>query len=125
MKIKKEDIPVTMQSDVSIMRALPGYGGMTIGYSELPAGTDMTPLLQGLENNSCHCPHWGYMIEGAIRMKYDDGTEEVITSGDVFYLPPGHTAIVEEDMKFFDFSPEKELNEVMEHIGKKMAEMNA
>ena len=106
------------------MRAIPGYGGMTVGYSEMPAGTDMTPLLQGLENDSCHCPHWGYMIEGAIRMKYDDGTEEVINTGDVFYLQPGHTAIVEKDMKFLDFSPEKEINEVMEHIGKKMAEMS-
>ena len=124
MKIKKEDIPVTTQSENSIMRALPGYGGMTVAFSEMPAGTDITPLLQGLENNSCHCPHWGYMVEGAIRMKYDDGTDEVITTGDVFYLPPGHTAIVEEDMKFLDFSPEKEFNEVMEHIGKKMAELN-
>ncbi len=124
MKIKKEDIPVTMQTEDSIMRALPGYGGMTVAFSEMPAGTDITPLLQGLENNSCHCPHWGYMVEGAIRMKYDDGTDEVITTGDVFYLPPGHTAIVEEDMKFLDFSPEKEFNEVMEHIGKKMAELN-
>jgi len=43
MKIKKEDIPVTMQSEDSIMRAIPGYGGMTVGYSEMPAGTDMTP----------------------------------------------------------------------------------
>ena len=124
MKIKKEDIPITMQSEDRTMRGLPGYGGMTIGYSELPAGTDMAPLLHGLENNSCHCPHWGYLIEGAIRMKYDNGTEEVITTGDVFYLPPGHTAIVEENMKFLDFSPEKELNEVMEHIGKKMAELS-
>jgi len=57
-------------------------------------------------------------------MNYDDGTEEIVTTGDVFYLQPGHTAIVEEDMKFLDFSPEKEINEVMEHMGKKMAEMS-
>ena len=106
------------------MRAIPGYGGLTVGYNELPAGTDFKPLLQGLENDSCHCPHWGYMIEGTLRMNYDDGTEEIVTTGDVFYLQPGHTAIVEEDMKFLDFSPEKEINEVMEHMGKKMAEMS-
>ncbi len=53
-----------------------GYGGMTIGYSEIPAGTDLKPLLQGLENDSCHCPHWGYMLEGTIRMMYDDGSDE-------------------------------------------------
>ena len=124
MKTNKEDIPVTRQSEDSIMRALPGYGGMTITYSEVPAGTDFTPLLQGLENDSCHCPHWGYLIQGALRVKYDDGTEETITAGDVFYLPPGHTAIVEEDTKLIDFNPEKEYNEVMEHIGKKMDELS-
>ena len=124
MKTNKEDIPVTRQSEDSIMRALPGYGGMTIAYSEVPAGTDFTPLLQGLENDSCHCPHWGYLIQGALRVKYDDGTEETITAGDVFYLPPGHTAIVEEDTKLIDFNPEKEYNEVMEQIGKKMDELS-
>lgn len=124
MKTKKEDIPVIMQSADSNMRTLPGYGGMTVAYSELPKGTDMTPLLQGLENNSCQCPHWGYLVQGALRVKYDDGTEEVLSAGDVFYLPPGHTAIVEDDLKLIDFSPEKKFNEVMEHIGKKMAEMS-
>ena len=124
MKINKEDIPVSMQTEDSIMRFIPGYGGMTIGYNEIPAGTDITPLLQGLENDSCHCPHWGYLIDGSIRVKYDDGKEELINTGDVFYLPPGHTAIVEKDMKFLDFSPEKEMHEVMEHMGKRMAELS-
>jgi len=88
-----------------------------------PKGMDVSPLLMGLKNNSCHCPHWGYVIEGALRVKFDDGKEEVVSAGDVFYLPPGHTAIVEEDYKFIEFSPEKEMGEVMEHIGKKMEEM--
>jgi hypothetical protein len=124
MKIQKEDIPVTMQAPGTTMRGLPGYGGMTVAFNEIPAGTDFTPLLEGLKNNSCHCPHWGYVVEGVIRVKYDNGTEETLRAGDVFYLPPGHTAIVEEDLKFLDFSPEKELKEVMDHINNKMAAMS-
>jgi uncharacterized cupin superfamily protein len=124
MKIKKEDIPVTMQAPGTTMRGLPGLGGMTVAFNEIPAGTDFSPLLQGLKNDSCHCPHWGYVVEGELRIKYDDGAEENLTTGDVFYLPPGHTAIVEKDLKFLDFSPEKELNEVMSHIAKKMAELS-
>ena len=124
MKIKKEDIPITMEAPGTIMRGLPGYGGMTVGFNEIPAGTDFSPLLQGLRNDSCHCPHWGYMVEGELLIKYDDGTEEMLTAGDVFYMPPGHTAIVIKDMKFLDFSPEKELNEVLDHIAKKMAEFS-
>lgn len=124
MKTKKEEIPVTMESPGTTMRAFPGYGGMTIAFNELPAGTDFAPLLAGLPNNSCHCPHWGYVVEGALRINYDDGTEETLTTGDVFYLPPGHTAMVEKELKFIDFSPEKELNEFMGHIAKKIAEFS-
>jgi hypothetical protein len=124
MKIKKEEIPVTMESPGTIMRALPGYGGMTVAFNEIPGGTDLSPLLEGLQNNSCHCPHWGYIVEGELLLKYDNGSQEKLTTGDVFYLPPGHTAIVEKDLKIIDFSPEKELNEVMDHIAKKMAQLS-
>ncbi|WP_220463959.1 cupin domain-containing protein [Adhaeribacter radiodurans] len=106
------------------MRGLPGYGGMTVAFNQMPAGTDLAPLFQGLKNNSCQCPHWGYVLEGAVRMKYDDGSEELLTTGDVFYMQPGHTAVVEQDTKLIDFSPEAELKEVMNHIAKKMAEFS-
>ncbi len=123
MKINKKDIPVTMEAPGTVMRALPDYGGMTVCFNELPKGTDITPLLQGLSNNSCHCPHWGYVTEGKILIKYDDGQEETVSGGEVFYWPAGHTASVQEDVKLIDFSPSKEFNEVMAHIGKKMAEL--
>lgn len=122
MKINKEDLPVIMQGPGTIMRNLKGYGGMTVAYNQLPAGTDFTPLLKGLKNDSCQCPHWGYMIDGELLVKYDDNTEELLRAGDVFYMQPGHTAFVKKDMKFLDFSPEKELEEVLDHIAKKMAE---
>jgi hypothetical protein len=125
MKVKKEDIPVTMEGPGTTMRGLSGYGGMTVAFNEIPAGTDFSPLLEGLKNNSCHCPHWGYVVEGELLVKYDNGTEETLTSGEVFYLPPGHTAIVIKDLKLLDFSPEKELNEVMSHIAEKMAEFSS
>ena len=121
MKVNKEDIPVVMQNEGTVMRNLSGYGGMTVAYNELPAGTDFTPLLKGLSNDLCHCPHWGHILEGVMRIVYGDGSEERLRAGDVFYLPPGHTAIVEEDVTFVDFSPTKELNEVLGHVGKMMA----
>ena len=123
MKIVKENIPVTMESPGMIMRQKTGFGGMTIAFNELPAGADFTPFFKGLKNDSCHCPHWGYVLEGAIKLIYDDGSEEVTRAGEVFYWPSGHSAIVEENLKFIEFSPEKELAEVMDHVMKKMAEM--
>ena len=123
MKINKNDIPVTMEAPGTIMRAYSNFGNMTVAFNELPKGTDMTPLLQGLEHDSCQCPHWGYVLAGSMLIRYDDGKEELLREGDVCYLPPGHTAVVQEDFKFIDFSPTREFNQVMEHIGKRMTEL--
>ena len=124
MKNQQENIAVSMQNAGLIMRAQPGFGGMIASYNEYPKGTDGSTLLEGLKNNSCQCPHWGCMIQGEMRVKYDDGTEEVLNAGDVFYLPAGHTGIIDEDTKVIEFNPEKEFGELGEHIAKKMAEMN-
>ncbi|GGW44553.1 hypothetical protein [Arenibacter certesii] len=123
MKMKKEDLPITMQAPNTIMRSLPDCGGLTIGYNELPEGTDFTPLLQGLSNNSCHSPHWGYILEGKILIIYDNGKDELVSAGELYYWPAGHTAIVKENLKIIEFSPTKELTEVLAHVGKKMAEL--
>jgi hypothetical protein len=123
MKINKDQIPLTMEGPGTIMRAQTDLGGMTVGYNQLPKGTDFTPLLKGLSNDSCHCPHWGYVFEGAIRIIYNDGSEDLNQAGDIFYWQPGHTAIVEEDVILMDFSPDKEADEVMSHVAKKMEEL--
>ena len=125
MKIKKEDIPVIMEAPGTKMRKMSGFGKMDAAYHELPKGTDFTPLLKGLSNDSCHCPHWGYIIEGAFRFIYDDKTEEVFEKGDMYYAPAGHTAIAEEDTKFVEFSPTKEQDEVLAHVGKVMSQMGS
>ncbi|MDO6841661.1 hypothetical protein Q4602_19420 [Paraglaciecola chathamensis] len=52
-----------------------------------------------------------------------NGTQELFEAGDVFYAQPGHTAIVDKDLKFIDFSPTKELAQVMSNVDKVMAEM--
>jgi hypothetical protein len=125
MKVKKEDIPVVMRAPDTVMRAQRNLGDMTVSFHDLPAGTDLTPVLKGLRNDSCQCPHWGYILKGVMRFVYDDGREERLEAGDVFYAPAGHTALVDEDLQIVDFSPTRELDEVLAHVGKKMAEATA
>ena len=60
------------------------------------------------------------MIEGKLGIRYKDGSEELVAAGSVFYLPPGHTAWMDEDTAFIDFSPEKEYAEVVEHVTSKV-----
>jgi hypothetical protein len=99
---------------------LNGWGGMTVAVNELPAGTDFSPLLVGLKNNSCQVPHWGYIVKGSIKLQYDDGKEVLLKAGDVFYMSSGHKASVVEDVKLVDFSPEKEMKELINHVEKKI-----
>jgi hypothetical protein len=124
MKIKKENIAVKMEAPGTVIRNQEGFGEFTVAYGELPNGTDLTPFLKGLSHDSCHCPHWGYIFDGTLRVIYDDGKEELLEAGDAFYLPPGHTIVVEKDLKIFEFSPTKEYDEVLTHVGKKMAELS-
>ena len=112
-------IPVTMQAPAMIMRAQPDYGGMTVSFNELPKGTDITRCCRFPEHSSCHGPHGDYIGDGVPFIKYNNGEQDLLHTGDVFYSPPGHTGIAQEDVKLPDYSPSKEFNEVMEHIGKK------
>jgi len=102
------------------MHNLSGLGGMAVGFVEVPAGMDFGPLFAGLPQNMCPSPHWGYLFEGAVRIKYADGKEEDVHAGEVFYMPAPHTGVVLKDAKFIDFSPETEFAEVMANIAKVM-----
>jgi len=59
------------------------------------------------------CPHWGFVIEGNIRVKYEDGTEEVVGAGEIYYWPSGHTVVVEEAVKMVEFSPHNQMSQVL------------
>lgn len=104
---------------------LSGLGGMSIGYMEVPAPADFTPFFAGLPENMCSSPHWGYVIDGALRVRYPGGKEETVTAGEVFYWPAPHTGIVDKNVKFIDISPDGKFIPVMDHLAKKMAETSA
>lgn len=126
MQQAKEDLPVVMEtSDVTIQHqpgfgAATDYGGIAAEHIRFGAGTDLTPLLEDLQDDACQCPHWGYVLEGAINLRYSDGSEEVDRAGDLFHWPPGHTLWVDEDTEFVLFSPQDEHMAVFEHAAAKM-----
>ncbi len=41
---------------------------------------------------SCQAAHTGYVVEGHMAVKMDDGTQVEYGPGDAFYMPPGHDA---------------------------------
>ncbi|WP_041746017.1 hypothetical protein [Coraliomargarita akajimensis] len=123
MKINIEDIPVFMEGPATVLRRQTKLGKMDATYCALPKGTDFSPLLEGLCDDCCDCPHWGYLISGMFRIIYTDGTEDILESGDVFYLPGGHTAIVEEDVKAVMFSPDEQHGVVLDHALRRAQEL--
>lgn len=119
----KENLSIRLEGPNTTLRAVNGWGAMAVAYAELPAGTDLGPLLAGLANDVCPCPHWGYLLKGKLHIQYSDGTTELIQGGDVFYLPPGHTGWFEEDSAFVEFSPDPVYKEVLAHVLKRASAM--
>ena len=125
MHITKSEIPVRVEAPGAVARQLPDFGEAagTIGaeYFSLGAGTDLAPLLEGLEGDACHAPHWGYLIEGDVVVTYVDGNTERCVGGDVFHWPAGHSVRVDEDAELIIFSPQGSHGAVMDHINAKLA----
>ncbi len=127
MRIAKNDIPVRIDAPGAVARQLPDfgdasdYGAIGAEYFSLAEGADLAPLLAGLDNDMCHSPHWGYIIEGALIVTYKDGTEEEASAGDLFYWPPHHSVRFTADTEMVLFSPQHEHEPVMDHVKQKMA----
>ena len=126
MRISKNEIPVKFQVPGATARQIAGFGDAS-GYSamggeyfSLGAGTDITELLKGLEGDLCQCPHWGYLIEGKVTVTFAEGTSEMVSGGDLFYWPPGHTVQADDDSEIILFSPQHEHSVVHDHLKTKL-----
>jgi hypothetical protein len=126
MRIPKEDIPVRIDVPGATARQLTdfgdstGYGKISGEYFSLGAGTDISPLLKGLDGDLCQSPHWGYILEGKLTVSFADGRLEKAETSDIFYWPPGHTVKAEEDTEMILFSPQHEHSHVIDHILNKL-----
>lgn len=127
MHITKNDIPTRIDVPGAIARQALDFGdpsafsSLGAEYFSLGAGTDIAPLLEGLDDDACHAPHWGFMISGEVVVGYTDGTEETCSGQDLFYWPAGHSVRVVDDAEVILFSPQAEHGNVMDHMLAKMA----
>ena len=119
MRSPMKELPLEMKVDAIETRGV-DWGGQLVRHIDLPAGTDFTPLFQGLPGNLCQCPHWGVILEGSIHLRYADGTEETNTAGDAYYWPGGHTGWTDEGVVFYEISPTAEITPVLEHLAAQM-----
>jgi hypothetical protein len=98
--------------------------GYTVNFVSFRQDIDGTPLLKGLPDDSCQCPHWGYVLKGKLTFRFADH-DEIFEAGDAFYLPPGHIPLAEAGSELLQFSPTEELKVTDEAMMKNMQEMAA
>ena len=96
--------------------------GYTANFVISRRDIDSTPLLKGLPDDRCQCPHWGYVIKGKVTFRFADH-DEVFEAGDAFYVPPGHGQLADADTEYVQFSPREELAVVEAAIMKNMRAM--
>jgi hypothetical protein len=127
MRINKYDIPTKIDVPGAVARQAPNfgaasaYGSLAAEYFSLAAGTDIAPLLIGLDDDACQAPHWGVVISGEVVITYTDGSQETCFGDDLFYWPPGHSVRVVKDSEVVLFSPQVEHGEVINHMIATMA----
>ena len=68
-------------------------GDFSVGKGVFESGwrwsNDVKPIMK---TDSCMAAHSGICTAGAMTVLMDDGTEETISAGDAFTIPPGHDA---------------------------------
>jgi hypothetical protein len=112
-------MPVSVETDAFRFREAE-WGGLHAAFESFAEEFDVGPLLAGLPNDLCPCPHWGYVLKGRMRVRYAD-REEVVTAGDAYYLPPGHAPVMEAGTEVVEFSPIAEYRRTVEAVSANFA----
>jgi hypothetical protein len=110
----RDELPVALDVGGVEVRAKEA-GGMGMTFYRFSSGADLRASLRGLPEDSCQCPHWGYVISGRLRIHTASGPHDV-AAGQAFHVEPGHWPEALEDTEMFEISPVAELREVAEHI---------
>jgi hypothetical protein len=120
MKQPMTSLPTRLEAGGVCIQAQ-DWSGLNVARIRFPRGANATPLLEGLPNDLCQCPHWGTVLSGSIHVRYADGSEEIVRAGDVYYWPPGHTVWVDEDYEAVEFSPSEPMCRVIDHLKSKLS----
>jgi hypothetical protein len=120
MKKALADLPIELEQGELVTRYIE-WGDMAVRYARVPAGTDMSPVLEGLPDDRCPSHHWGMVLEGAITILDRDGVEETTSAGEAYYWPAGHTASTRVDTVFLEVGPVGAMRQFSEHAQAKFA----
>jgi mannose-6-phosphate isomerase-like protein (cupin superfamily) len=121
MRGSREDLPATMESDQVIVQEAE-WADIHVGFETYNEEFDLAPLLRGLPDDMCQCPHYGYVLKGRMRVRCAD-REEVFEAGDAYYIGPGHSPIMEAGTEIVEFSSKDGYRKTMEVAERNLAAM--
>jgi hypothetical protein len=115
---RKDTTPIAVDQEQIEFR-FADLDGYTVGFETFKVDADPAPLFQGLPDDRCQCPHWGYVLTGKIVHRYADH-DETYEAGDAFYSPPGHVPLVTAGTQIIEFSPTDELAKTQQVVSANM-----
>ncbi len=122
MRGSKSDMPKTVDvEELTIWET--DWGDMHVNITVCHKALDITPLLKGLPDNKCQCPHWGFIMKGRKVVRYKD-REEVLNEGDAYYMTPGHTTVTDAGTEWLEMSPKESLEVTNKAVARNLAAMD-
>ncbi|WP_137844775.1 cupin domain-containing protein [Microbacterium sp. 2FI] len=120
-------MPKASKSSASQNVELEGYeghlenleGGYTVAFETYTADADLAAFFTGLPNSQCQSAHWGYVVSGKVTFKTGSG-DETFTTGDAYYVPPGHTPVLYAGTEVVEFSPTEQLERTIAVVSRNM-----
>jgi hypothetical protein len=121
-------MPKTSKASASQVESIEGFlddwsedlDGYTASFTSFKADADPAPFFEGLPDDRCQCPHWGYVLKGKMTFRFAD-REETYEAGDAFYAPAGHTPVMFAGCEIVEFSPTAELAKTMDVVMRNLA----
>jgi hypothetical protein len=84
--------------------------GYTVNLVSFDVDIDGAPMMVGLPDNACQCPHWGVVLKARQTMRFADH-EEIFEERDAFYVGPGHVPSYAAGTVVMQFSPTEPLRQ--------------
>ena len=123
MRGSRSDLPKTVDERELTIRES-DWGEIHVSLIVCHRRLDIGPVLKGLPDDLCQCPHWGFVVKGKKLVKYKDHTE-VLRGGDAYYMAPGHTTITNAGTEWVEFSPRKKLNATNRAVQRNLARLRS
>ncbi len=111
--------PLSMKIDAAIWREVQ-LGTMCVGYETYLQDFDDKEILKALPDGLYPCPHWCDI--GRLTICYPD-YEEVVNTGEVYNMAPGHTMKADAGTVLLEFSPYKEFEKLTESVDQNLEKL--